>query len=149
MTRISCGGPPDAVFEMTDSTDGTEDQPGAQHNQTQVKEHQRRKQGHHFLDPVIARGRDQRLARTEHSEHCDTGAQRRQCSSFLSEEHLDFPKDDIVQLGWFVRFRTHFLFNLIDSARNRRKIELNSWNRLYRSALAAAVSAVRAECHER
>ena len=45
---------------MADTMDGTEDQPGAEHDQTQIQEHQRRKQGHHFLDAVIARGRDQR-----------------------------------------------------------------------------------------
>jgi hypothetical protein len=36
-------------------------------------------------------------------------------SSFLGEEHLDFAKDEIVQLKWFVRFHTHLLSNLIDS----------------------------------
>jgi hypothetical protein len=31
----------DAVLEVTNSMDGTEDQPGAEHDQTQVQEHQR------------------------------------------------------------------------------------------------------------
>ena len=31
----------DAVFEMVHAVDGTEDQPGAEHNQAEIEEHQR------------------------------------------------------------------------------------------------------------
>jgi lipid-A-disaccharide synthase-like uncharacterized protein len=64
----------------------------------------------------------------------DTRAQRSQRSSFLREEHLDFAKDDIVSRWQFVGFLIHLLFNLIDSAQNWWKIELNSWSRLIPTA---------------
>src|SRR6266568_3263811 len=76
---------------------------------------------HHLLHAVIARGRDERAQdRQRQSEDGDTGAQGRQRSSFLSEEHLDFAKDEIVQLGWLVRFHIHMLFNLTTSDRDCR-----------------------------
>jgi len=99
--------------------DRTEDQPGAEHDQTKVQEQQGRQQRHHLLHAVIARRRDERAQdgqrQSEDGDPCAQGSQR---SSFLSEEHLDFAKDEIVQLGQSVRFHTHLLFNLIDSARN-------------------------------
>ena len=89
----------DAVLVMMNAADRTEDQPGAQHDQTKVQEHQRRQHRHHLLHAVIARGRDERAQdRQRQGEDGDTGAQGGQRSSFLSEEHLDFAKDDIVQL---------------------------------------------------
>ena len=99
--------------------DRTEDQPGAEHDQTKVQEQQGRQQRHHLLHAVIARRRDERAQDGQRqSEDGDAGAHGGQRSSFLSEEHLDFAKDEIVQLGQSVRFHTHLLFNLIDSARN-------------------------------
>src|SRR4029450_12239447 len=44
------------------------------------------------------------------AENGDTRAQRSQRSSFLREEHLDFAKDDIVQLREPVRFHIHLFF---------------------------------------
>jgi len=58
------------------------------------------KQRHHLLHAVIARRGDERAQDGQRQrEHCDTGAQGSQRSSFLGEEHLDFAKDDVVQLG--------------------------------------------------
>ena len=82
------------------ATDGPEDQPGAEHDQTQVQEQQRRQQRHHLLHAVIARGRDQRAQHGQRQrKDSNTGAQGSQRSSFLSEEHLDFAEDDMSSFG--------------------------------------------------
>ena len=74
--------------------DRTEDQPRAKHDQTKVQEQQR----HHFFNPVKARRGDQRAEHGQRqSEDGDTGAQRSQRSSFLSEEHLDLAKNYVVR----------------------------------------------------
>jgi hypothetical protein len=55
------------------------------------------KQRHYFLHAVIARRCDQRAQDGQRqSEDGDTGAQGSQRSPFLSDEHLDFAKYDIV-----------------------------------------------------
>ena len=87
------------MLEVANATDRTEDQPGAEYDQTKVQEHQRQQQRQHLLHAVIARCRNQRTQdRQRQSEYGDTGAKRSQRSSFLSEEHLDFTEDDIVEL---------------------------------------------------
>ena len=85
------------MLEMTDAMYRTENQPGAEHDQTEVQEHQRRQQRDHLLHAAIARGLDQRTQDGQRQgEHGDTGAHGSQRSSLLSEEHLDFAKDEIV-----------------------------------------------------
>jgi hypothetical protein len=105
------------------SSDGAPRSRGrTEHDQTKVQEQQRRQQRHHLLHAVIARGRDERAQDAQRqSEDGDTGAEGSQRSSFLSEEHLDFAKDDIVSRWQFVGFLIHLLFNLIDSAQNSAK----------------------------
>jgi hypothetical protein len=86
-----------AVLVVVNPVDRTEDQPGAEHDQTKVQEQQRQQQRHHLLHAVIARRRDERAQdRQRQREDGDTGAQGSQGSSFLSEEHLDFAKDELV-----------------------------------------------------
>ena len=107
------------MLVVVNAVDRTVDQPGAEHDQTKVQEQQRHEQRHYLPNIVIARGRDEHAQdRQRQSEDGDPGAHGSQRSSFLREEHLDFAKDEIVYLGWFVRFRTHLFSNLIDSAQN-------------------------------
>src|SRR5262249_42669406 len=91
---------PDSVFVMVNAADGTEHQPCTENNQTEIQEHERQKERQHFVQAVIARGSDKR---TEHGEgqreYGDTGAQRSKRSAFLSEQYLDFAKDDIIRRG--------------------------------------------------
>ena len=90
----------DAAIVVVKPADRMVDQPGAEHDQAQVQEQQRHEQRHHLPDAVIARGRDEHAQDREgQSEDGNPSAQGRQRSSFLGEENLDFPKDEIVQLG--------------------------------------------------
>src|SRR5207245_7467645 len=108
-----------AELVVVNAMDRTVDQPGAEHDQTKVQEQQRHQQRHHLLHAVIARRCDERAQDGQRqSEDGDTGTHGSQRSSFLSEEHLDFAKDEIVYLQWFVRFHIHLLFNLIELAKN-------------------------------
>jgi hypothetical protein len=87
----------DAVLEVVNAAEGTVDQPGAKHDQTKVQGQEGNQQGHYLGEAVITRRRDKDTQHRERqSKHRDTGAQSRERSSFLSEKHLDFAKDDIV-----------------------------------------------------
>ena len=91
--------------------DGMVDQPGAEHDQTKVQEQQRHEQRHHLPDAVVARGRDEYAQNGQgQSKDGDPSAQGSQRRPFLSEEHLDLAKDEIVQLWWFVRLQYSFTF---------------------------------------
>src|SRR4029453_8055121 len=88
----------DAVLEMANTAHGTEDQPGAEHNQTEIKEHQRQQERQHLVQTVIARRGDERAQHGERQgEHSNTSAQGSKRSSFLSQENLDFAKNEIVR----------------------------------------------------
>ena len=105
------------MLEVVYAADRTEDQPGTEHDQTQVQEQQRRQQRHHLLHAVIARRGDERAQDGQRQrEHGDTGAQGSQRSSFLGEEHLDFAKDDVSSLGSPFVSMARSRFNLTDSA---------------------------------
>src|SRR5437870_5745245 len=73
---------------------------------------------------------------------------RREASAvrFSEKDHLDFAKGAAclavairrrVQLGWFVRLRTHLLSNLIDSAQNPVENRIEAVSRLYPTTIAA------------
>ena len=48
------------MLEMANPTDGTEDQPGAEHDQAEIQEHQRQQERQHLVQAVVSRGGDQR-----------------------------------------------------------------------------------------
>jgi hypothetical protein len=65
------------------------------------------------------------LERAQHwerqREDGNTGAEGSRRSSFLSEDHLDFAKYDVVSRWQFVGFIIHLRFNLIDSVQTAAK----------------------------
>jgi hypothetical protein len=80
------------MLEMSNAVNWTEDQPGAEYDQTKVQEHQRQQQRHHLLDPVIARCRNERTQDGQgQGEYGDTGAKARHAIADYDSDALGKP----------------------------------------------------------
>jgi hypothetical protein len=76
----------DALIVVVKALDRMVDQPGTEHDQTQVQEQQRHEERNHLPDAVIARGRDERAQhRQRQSEDRDPGAHGSQRRSLLRQ----------------------------------------------------------------